>query len=525
MEQTTKLIITAALLVLLVSISFQTLLTPVEAFFWMAIPIGFAIGAGIGAAKASGGSCFAFIPPTGGNQELCESCQANNLLPCTESRCKSLGQLCTYNKDARKCISKDRGDVTPPRITSCYAANLSLYDFSAQHSSAGCTIKQDIPELDVVFIKIDTDEYSRCRFSPYVGKPFNPEDKDTSWFEEGAIPSREHFFGMRLANGSAEIIKNNCKSADESCNFYVRCQDESGNKNLNDYLIKFKVQPAPDLKSPEIVSVSVPSGVAVPSSLTEAQFYMYVDDLTGLSGCKYSTRDEQFNDMPSSFFCNQTYNTEEHGFECSTTFNLSKERDNQFYFRCQDNSERKNTNEESYSFLIKTSQQLQFTKESLPSGLIQAPTFPIIIETNNKALCYYTLNAGKETIFNQTDSLQHNHNLETENGNHKLIIRCIDEAGNEKSSQSDFKTEYTQTPILKRIYKSSGLLFIQVNQDAKCVYSKSNRNLDFKDGIAMQKQSNNIHQISSQDANALVYYVICRSSITNKDSNIYTIYP
>ena len=524
MKQTTKLIIVATLLVLLVSISFQTLLPQVEAFFWMAIPIGFAIGAGIGAAKASGGSCFPYIPPTGGSQELCESCQANNLLPCTESLCRSLGQLCTYNKDARKCISMDRGDVTPPRITNCDARDVALNDFVGSHTPGGCTVTKDISEISSVFIRLETDEFSICRFSPFVGKLFDPADKDTAWFEEEAIPSREHFLGMELANGSAAIIRNNCKTND-FCNFYVRCQDQSGNKMLNDYFVKFKVQPAPDLASPYVVSVSVPSGVAVPSSLTQAEFTMFVKDLTGINECRYSTRDEQFDDMPEKFSCSNLINFEEGGFECSTTFNLSKERDSQFYFRCQDTAERKNTNEESYSFLIKTSQQLQFTKESLPSGLIQSPTTLLSIETNNKALCYYLLDSGKETIFNQTDSLQHSHNLETENGNHKLIIRCIDEAGNEKSSQSDFKTEYTQTPILKRIYKSSGLLFIQVNQDAKCVYSKSNRNLDFKDGIAMQKQSNNVHQVSSQDANALVYYVICRSSITNKDSNIYTIYP
>lgn len=525
MKPTTRTIIVSVLIILVASISFQVLLTQVDAIAWFVIPaIMASIGAGIGAAKASGGSCYPYIPPAGGSQDLCESCQANNLLPCTESRCRSLGQLCNYNKEARKCISIDRGDTTPPKITNCDVRDLSLNEYSASHNPDGCTVTKDIPEISEVFIKLDTDEYALCRFSPDVGKLFDPADKDTAWFEEEAIPSREHFFGVRLANGSAAIIRENCKTNDY-CNFYVRCQDQSGNKMLNDYYLKFKVQPAPDLKSPDVWSVSVPSGVAVPSSLTQAEFTMFVDDMTGINECRYSTRDENFNDMQQRFFCNATYNIEEHGFDCTTTFNLSKERDNNFYFRCQDSSERKNTNEASYEFIIKTSQPLQFTKLNLPTGLVTKPTALVEASTNNKALCYFILDNKKEELFNSTDALLHATNIPADNGNHELKVRCIDEAGNEKGDDSSFLTEFTLSPKIKRVYKSSGLVFIQVNQEAKCVYSTTQPELNFKDGIEMQKLQGFTHKVSQQDTNAVVYHIICRNAATNVDSSVYTIYP
>jgi len=521
-----KLVIFFVIVMIISTIYIQAVTLKADALAFFVLPIIFgAIGAATGGAMASGGSCHIYTAPIGGTPEICEQCQSSQLIPCTEYKCRSLGQSCEYLSTERKCISAPCiDDTSPPEITTCKSTDLSLKPYATSPKPDGCTITEEIPEFSTNFIMLETKDYSRCRWSPYIGKKFDPADTTTAWFDEEAIFTKEHFWGMNLGNGSSDLIKQNCKTEDY-CTFYVRCQDKCDNKMQSDYYLKFKVKPGPDLFPPDIFSVAVPSGVAVPASLKEVDFYMFVDDGTGIDECRYSKTDETFDSMPFKFSCSKIKNLEENGYECTTKFNLSAASDTTFYFRCQDNSDRKNTNPESYEFIITRAQALQFTKESLPSGIIQQPNVGISLETNNKALCYYSLNDNKEILFNQTDSQQHSTRIKEENGNYNLKIRCIDEAGNEKIQDSDFRIDYTSHPIIRRVYKLSNLLYIQLNQDAACKYSRTDRNFNPKDGVEMAKQQSNVFKVSGQDADALVYYIICKSAITTNDSPTYTVYP
>lgn len=519
----TKIVIMMVLIALTISISFQVMLIPADAFAWFVIPIiTTIIGAGLGAAGASGGTCNIYSAPLGGTQETCGACQNNPFIGCTEYKCKALGQSCEFLKDERKCIAADEQDVAQPIITGCEARHAFTFArLNTQHTENGCELSSPIPEFESVVLKLTTDEVAQCRYSLAIDKSFNPADKETSWFTGEALFTKEHVHRIDIGNAT-EFIEALCRQK-ETCAFYIRCQDRRGNKMEKDYFLNFRIQEGPDLTPPIIMQTEVSSGVSIPSSRTEANFTMWVADRSGVQSCKYSKQDKAIEEMELNFTCSSLINLEEGGFECSTKFALDTTRDNKFYFRCQDKA--RNQNEASYPFLIKPSQPLQFTKLNLPTGLVVKPSALVEAATNNKALCYYSLDSNKEQIFNATDSLLHSTNIPTDNGNHELKIRCIDEAGNEKDDDSDFKTEFTLFPVIKRIYKSSGLIFIQVNQEAKCVYSTTQPELNFKDGTEMQKLQGFIHKVSQQDTNALVYHIICRNAATNTDSQVYTIYP
>ena len=121
--------------------------------------------------------------------------------------------------------------------------------------------------------------------------------------------------------------------------------------------------------------------------------------------------------------------------------------------------------------------------------------------------------------------MKHSDKITIDNGNHNFILRCIDLAGNEQSEEADFKIEYTLYPKIKRVYVLSNILYIQVNQEASCSYSKTDRNFNFKDGIVMNKQSENVYSIKTQDINSLAYYIKCKNlDGTGESSPVYTVY-
>ena len=451
MKPATKTIIVTSLIILAVSISFQVLLTPVEGFAWFVLPIIFAvIGGAVGGAATSGGTCNVYTAPSGGTQEVCSQCQSNPLIECTEYKCKTLGQSCEFLTKERKCVAVELDDAIPPRITSCEAININLAKFQTKHTETGCKLIDEIPEFDAVFVSFKTDEFAQCRWSPNIGKDFNAADKESVWLDEAAY-TEEHLFGISIANVTEELLKTNCKGGEE-CSFYFKCRDRRENAMLQDYTMTFKVKKGADLQPPIITQVSVPSGVSISSTRTSAEFYMFVDDASGLAGCKYSKSDKSYQEMESQFTCSNLRNIEEQGYECKTTFNLTQGRDNLFYIRCQDNSERANKMEESYQFLIKYSQPLEFNSINIPSGVINKPAIDLSLSTNNQALCYYSLDSGKEILLNQTDSLKHSDKITIDNGNHNFILRCIDLAGNEQSEEADFKIEYTLYPKIKRVW-------------------------------------------------------------------------
>ena len=475
----TKIIIASIFIALTISIAFQVIPVSVEAVAWFVLPVIFAVvGGAIGTAATSGGTCNIYSAPTGGTQELCSECQSNPLISCTEYRCKAIAQTCTFLKDERKCVVEDEGDVTPPKITGCEARHAFTFArLNTNPTDIGCEISNPVPEFESVVVKLETDEFARCRYSLAVDKAFNPADKETSWFTGEALFTKEHVHRIEIGNAT-EFLETACKQK-ESCTFNIRCEDQRGNAIAQDYYLRFRIREGADLSPPAIRQVEVPSGVSIPATKTEANFTMWVADRSGIQSCRYARQDKHFDEMEFNFTCSNLINFEEGGYECTTRFALDSTRDNQFYFRCQDKAG--NKNEASYPFLIKPSQPLQFTRLNLPTGLVIKPSAKIEASTNNKALCYFTLDSQQEELFNQTDALLHSTNIPADNGNHELKIRCIDEAGNEKADESDFKTEFTLYPVIKRVYKSSSLLFIQVNQEAKCVYSTSQPDLNFKE--------------------------------------------
>src|SRR3989344_747796 len=527
-SNTKKFIIFAFIILLISATTSQILTTKVEAIAWFVLPAIFAVvGAGIGAAKASGGTCNLYTSPAGDSAELCESCQSNPVIKCTEYKCKSLGQQCQYLQKERECIHVARRDLTPPKIESCEARDgPTLKSCPVNFNELGCEITEAIPEFGLAAVRFTTDEFAQCRFSPREGVSFEASDKNSQWLRN-ALFSNEHFFGIDIGNVTEDLIKENCQGGEE-CIFNIRCRDQAEPPNTmnRDFFLKFNILEGPDLQPPIIVQTAVPSGVSIPVGRSEANFSMFVDDKSGSPACRSSRgRDKEFSQMEGNFTCNPQRNFEEQGYECTTKFtDLESRPESVFYFRCKDTAG--NANQKGFQFIIKTSEPLSIESKQLPSGIVAFDKVEVKLTTNNEALCYYKIDQDKEVLFEQTNAVQHLTAIPTSNGNHNIKVRCIDDAGNEAGAEANFKTEFTRFPVIKKVYTDGSVLVIKVNQPATCSYSTTDRNFNFNDGKTMSSREGLTHTTLSADSDKATYHIKCKNEAEGSaPSPSYTIFP
>ena len=233
--------------------------------------------------------------------------------------------------------------------------------------------------------------------------------------------------------------------------FYVRCMDASkGNQNLHDYFIKFKVKEGQDVTAPYIADTSIMNGAYIPHNKLNTSLTIYLDDQTGIDGCKYSRGfDKTYELMDYSFDC-LTSQINDY-FICQTTLNITLNQDNKYYFRCNDSLG--NVNIQGYEYILKSSDALYIT-DSGPSGDIL--TTQVTLETTTlggaetgKSKCYYSLDEFFDPnglLFTNTDSTIHTTELFLQNEQDYLFyVWCRDIAGNEDTVEISF---YTTTPDL-----------------------------------------------------------------------------
>ena len=517
-----KLVIPIILIVLVISF-FVIHGIIVDAFAWIIPIITTIIGSTIGGTAASGGTCNVYSPPIlDSDSGICESCN-NPLQPCTEYRCKAIGYNCQFIEKDKICITTKVTDVTPPRITDCQAKNYEDgNDYQLTKSDDGCTFNEQIPEFSTAAVRLDTNEFSQCRISHKLGTAFDPSNKESDWFGDSSF-SLDHYFAITLLDVN-ETILDRCNNK-ELCTYYVRCQDSSGNKMQNDFSINFKIKPGPDLQPPEVVDTIVESGSEFPYGKTSLDFEIVAFDATGIKECRYSTVDEDFETMDDKFICKNQLILQRGGFICTTNITGLKSNDveNNFFIRCQDNSDNKNTNKESFEFMLKGSTPLEIESASMPSGTLLSKRGKMTINTNKDARCFYILNKDEEKLFNETGSLSHVTHLIFDKGSNKLEVKCVDDAGNIANKESTATLENDNSyPIITRVYKEYNQLTIVTAEESTCNYNTETSSFSFDDKKASAMTSENTEEHSAQLIEGETYYIICRDSFNN-NSPVYIV--
>lgn len=485
-------------------------------------------------------TCLPYEAPKGGN--YCGQCNGNPQKPCTEYRCKSLGQACeVVNKGTKNelCVWKDPKDVTSPTITP-WVDVLSpdglkyINDSSIRPPALGVKIQKDgddkcLAPYSQLKFGINTNEAAQC----WIDYQHTNSTKsmqfmfgETSGFDYNHTEILKLPGSDLLANSSSTspILKN-----DGTMELFVRCADANGNENVDEYKISFCVDKAPRTAPPYMQGTSVPSGSFVAYNADSTPIELYTDEP---AQCKWSTiTGESYDNMPFNMSCSGDSREINAQLNYVCTANLTgikNQADNNYYFKCKDDSGNENT--QSFPLVLKGTQPLNIINlgpNDTVYGSSSIVPVNLTVETNagadsGRAICYYSSSGAVNEfyeMFMTNSSLHEQDGLMLSAGTYKYYIRCRDDGGNLAVNQTTFSVVVDDSaPIVKSVYKdSNGALRIVTNEDGSCKYSLTSCNFVYNDGIDLETDPNaqNNHFIPDWKANT-VYYVKCVDLLGNE---------
>jgi hypothetical protein len=486
--------------------------------------------------------CLPWEAPSGGKS--CEKCDADPFKPCTEYRCKSLGQACQLLNPGtgnETCTWVSKFDVNSPTIKTNdnvlkpiglkYIPDTGLrpgmtgVKIVDQTKASGC-----LNAFTKLEFGIYTNEPAQCK----VETQHTSGIKDMSYYMgESNLYSYNHTQRTKLPR-SPSINDSNLPTlnSDGSYSMYVRCQDANGNENKDEFVFSYCVDPSPDATPPVIEGTSISSGSYVRYAIDNVPVDVYTNEI---ADCRWSRVDEAYGDMKNNFNCNSKIYEVNANLQYTCSGNLTGVKDmedNKFFFRCKDSSG--NQNAQSYPFVLKGSQLLS-VKNTAPNGTIYGSTSTTTVTTsietsngaeNGKSTCYYyattpsgTVNEDNFLQMYSTNDYVSKQDLDLIGGNYRVYFRCVDSGGNIASSNATFSLVVDKSaPAVTRVYRElPDALKVVTNEDAQCSYSLTTCNYNVKNGLAMiyaNSGSKNVHL--AQWKAGQTYYIKCSDFYGNE---------
>ena len=474
-------------------------------------------------------NCLNWQAPVGGGD--CEKCNDAEL-PCSEYRCKSLGQSCELlNKGTEKeaCVWVNPRDVTPPIISPDISALTEGYKYiketSQQPPGPGFKIlgvsKECIPAFTPLTFGIYTDEPAQCKIDYEHKEKF--EDM-TYFFGSTNLYLYNHTEIFSLPGPANLAGENITLENGGNWTFFVRCQDKNGNANEAEYAVRFCVDPSPDRTAPIVAATSILDGSCIAEGRASAWTFFYTNEP---ANCKWSYQDEGYGTMDYNMQCsNSIYEISNlQLYTCQTNLTGIGRETTKFYIRCEDQPKKpeadRNRMAQSFEFNLKGSVGLKLKSvgpnETIFSGLSPAKvelTAETIFGCDGNALCYFsdTDNDADYVQFFETGEASHKQELQLTKGSYIYYIKCIDSAGNIAKDSVDFNVEIDEgASAVARFFKDGTTLKIITVRNSECAYvTDDEQGCDFlfDEGQAMPVANSKEHVAEwKQDR---TYYIKCR---------------
>jgi len=512
---------------------------------WVGWGIGAAVGVGIfllmyrkQETEITSFKCLPWQAPRGGSD--CDKCNSE-LYPCSEYRCKSLGQTCGLVNEGTtnpKCIDKSPNDVTPPTIKPNEEVITKGYKYAnvkPMPPGAGFEIvgndQKCVKAFTPLKFGIVTDEPAQCK----IDYTYNSTDYESMGYYFGGtnIFDYNHTETMSLPSPSAVKNQSFVLNVNGEWTFYVRCIDGNGNYNTAPYAIRLCVDPAQDTTPPEILGSSIDNGGCVAANNNNALVEFYTNEP---ADCKWAHEDRDYDQMPYSMTClNQIYQMNSMElYTCVANLSGISRDQTPFYVRCKDQpngvaaENDRNPNRASYVFNLRTSEALKINKikptETVYSGTSPAPV-NFEVETlfgcdNGKAVCFYSTQDTDESYipFFQTNDAFHTQRQDLAAGTYNYFIKCVDGGGNVAKNSTRFSVQTeTNPPIVARAYQEQGMLKIITLRESDCSYSFNNCDFTYAEGTDMPTGNTTIHVAEWQKDKT--YYIKCRDQFKNEPAD------
>ncbi len=456
--------------------------------------------------------CKPWQAPVGGKN--CEQCLDQKKVDtlefydtCTEYKCKSLGQNCQFipenaGTERVACYNSNPNDVNSPKIEPWPEA--LTQGFNINTIDQGYEITPEVPYYEKIEFGIKTNELSQCKIS----QEHKGSYEEMTFYFGDSFYQREHNITINPQVGG------------QTFEYFVRCRDGSGNANAAEYAIRFTTTKEPDKTAPRIEGTSIKDYGYVLVSVKETGFAAYINEP---ADCKWSFTDQKYDAMDNVFYC-QDEPTNALGYDtyaCYAILNLTAQGINTYYFRCQDRSEFKNQNHQSYAFHLTSTNELKITSQSPEGTLLDtvSPTLSVTTEAgaeDGKAKCYYTDDKTRDARlwpeFYETSSTIHSQPLlNLKQGEHNYGVTCKDAASNEANTTISFKIDKdVKPPKLEYIYIDTVALHLVLDEPSTCEYN--NATFNYGEGINMQGAGTDHNTASVGEQ---YYYINCEDAYLN----------
>ncbi|MBS3091549.1 hypothetical protein J4217_03830 [Candidatus Pacearchaeota archaeon] len=503
--------------------------------------------------------CLPYEPPIKG--EKCEQCNKDPFKPCSEYRCKALGQACELVDKGTghdKCVWVNKFDVKSPTISPLKSALTTGLKYDPDNSirppNRGVKIVNPLNQNGCLqaFTKLtfgittntsdENSEPARCKIDYTRGNSTGKAGFDSMQYYFGGSNYFEynHVQEMKLPSPNATgvdlgpLLKNG-----ETATLYVKCMDANGNVNEDDFVFTFCVDKGPDTTPPIIEATSINNDAYVQYNADSVPIDVYVNEP---AECKWSRIDKSFNDMENNMNCaTKTYEVNSQlTYTCSGSLTgIKNEQDNIFYFRCKDQpgkpENERYSMEQSYVLNLKGSRQLTLIS-LIPNETIRGNTevVPVTLEVQTgagaeegKAVCYFSSTGDKDSYVAmfETDNYISRQTLDLTGSlagiPYKYYVRCVDAGGNAAEGSTGFTIFVDKNqPIVTRAYKEvPDALKIVTNEDAQCVYSLNSCNYNFADGKQMLYIDTSVLNVHAAEwKNNAYYYIKCKDKYENQPS-------
>ncbi len=483
--------------------------------------------------------CLPWEPPLKG--EKCEDCNKDPFKPCTEYRCKSLGQGCQLlnpNTGKEQCTWVSKFDVESPKITPWVEPLRPIDaryvpDTSVRPPAIGTKIVASknngcLDAFTPLQFGIITNEPAQCKVDYNHTQKF---DNMQFFFGGDNYYSYNHTQKMRLPGGADSDITPLLNN-DGHFALYTRCRDANGNENVDEYSISFCVNQGPDTTPPRIESTSIISGSPVQYKIDQLPIEVYVNEPVE---CRWSTQSKAYDDMENLMRCanDLTQFNSDLSYTCMTNLTGIKDREeNKFYFRCKDQpgKEEKDRNVmvQSHELSLLGSQSLTIDSVG-PNGTISGSTnavgVTLSVQTSNganegNAICSFSNKSAPASDFItmfSTDSYTHSQQLTLSAGSYTVNFRCLDSGGNLATAQTSFNVNVDkQAPQVTRVYRDQALK-VTTDEEAECRYSTTSCNFAITDGLRMQYQNVDTRTRHFADwKQGVTYYIRCVDAYGNE---------
>jgi len=477
--------------------------------------------------------CMSWQAPTGG--EDCELCNDQDV-PCSEYRCKSLGQGCgiiNAGTGDEKCIWMNPRDAASPGIKPLQDVLTAGYEYAEvkerpEGRSGGASgmriVKAGggcIDAFTAIEFGVEASEPAQCKIEYQRTEGF---EEMAFFMNENNLFQKEHtqkvsLPGTELLNSLDPESQN-----DGEYTLYIRCRDGNGNENVDEFVVGFCVDKGPDLTPPIIKETSIKNNVPVQYNIDNLSIATYTNEP---ASCKWDRKDASYDNMQNQMDCsNEIWQMNaELLYTCTTTLTgIKDQQDNDFYFRCQDLAN--NSMRQSHKLTLKGSQPLNILKVG-PNGTIGGSTSTVTVTLtattdngadNGVSTCSYSESGtqGSYIQFFETNANTHKQDLDLITGDYRFSILCIDAGGNTDSRNLSFNVLVdTEIPSIIRAYEENDKLKVVTNEDSECRFSSESCNYDFEEGILMVQGGEDSTSHYAEWRTGQNYFIKCSDQYDN----------